>query len=363
MRLSDTISHLTDHGMRSHMPFLAPGPEGPVLFCCRSSGDGLWKAHYVGDDGLPRRLHTGLTDDAVECSPAAWHDRSGWHVSFIAGGMRGNRLFRLYRMDGATLDALSQPVALAQARSGFVYRDRMALGEAKDFVHITEPAEDQTLEFPGANILRVGYRADQPELLLISGRRPDEPEPWTIEYDLTTGEQRRVVCDGRPAYKCAMLGDRVLYAERRGGFEEREVVEAQSTERELVAVARRVQAGGRRLEALGTTTNAARATKPCCGKNAERAALQSPASNLRPSQTTRPSCLECVEKHLGAAAVLLAEVRDGYAHRLLVIGHLHEAEDESQEWPALHSAIRDGRKAWQADGESPNPNLAPFLTP
>lgn len=46
---------------------------------------------------------------------------------------------------------------------------------------------------------------------------------------------------------------------------------------------------------------------------------------------TRPSCLECVEKHLGAAWVLLAEYRDGYPHRLRAIGHLHEAEDESQD--------------------------------
>ena len=65
---------------------------------------------------------------------------------------------------------------------------------------------------------------------------------------------------------------------------------------------------------------------------------------------TRPSCLECVEKHLGAAWVLLAEHRDGYPHRLRAIGHLHEAEDESQAWPALHNAIRDARKAYQRDG-------------
>lgn len=342
MRLSDDISRLGIQGMKSHMPFLAPGPDGPVLFCCRSTGDGIWKAHYVGDDGLPRRLQTGLPNDAVECSPAAWHDNAGWHVSFIAGGIKGNRLFRLYRMDGPSLDALSAPVALGMARSGFVYRDRMVIGEVRDRIHITEPAEDQTIELPGVDILRVGYRADEPELLLISGRRPDEADPWTIEYDLTTGEQRRVTCDGKPAYKCAMLGERVLYADRRGGFEDREVMEAKATEREPVTVARKMGAA-----------EAAKVKKPCvgCGQKKVAAATAEPAPG-----TTRPSCLECVEKHLGAAAVLLAEVRDGYAHRLLVIGHLHEAEDESQEWPALHDAIRDGRKAWQADGESPDWN-------
>jgi len=69
---------------------------------------------------------------------------------------------------------------------------------------------------------------------------------------------------------------------------------------------------------------------------------------------SRPSCLECVEKHLGAAYVLLTEAREGYAYRLRAIGHLFEAEDESQEWPALHAAIRAARKAYQADGTMPD---------
>jgi hypothetical protein len=74
-----------------------------------------------------------------------------------------------------------------------------------------------------------------------------------------------------------------------------------------------------------------------------------------PLSPTRPSCIECVEKHLGAAYVLLTEIRDAYyAHRLRAIGHLHEAEDESQEWPELHVAIRESRKAYQTDGTIPD---------
>jgi len=82
--------------------------------------------------------------------------------------------------------------------------------------------------------------------------------------------------------------------------------------------------------------------RPCgCGK----------ASTARTTLLiTRPSCLECVEKHLGAAWVLLAEYRDGYPHRLRAIGHLHEAEDESHEWPELHNAIRAARKSYQRTG-------------
>jgi len=71
---------------------------------------------------------------------------------------------------------------------------------------------------------------------------------------------------------------------------------------------------------------------------------------------SRPSCIECCEKHLGAAYVLLTEAREGYAYRLRAIGHLFEAEDESQEWPDLHTAIRAARKAYQADGTMPDWN-------
>lgn len=73
------------------------------------------------------------------------------------------------------------------------------------------------------------------------------------------------------------------------------------------------------------------------------------------AEMTRDSCLECTEKHLGAALILITEVRDGYAeHRLRAIGHLHEAEDESQAWPELHNAIREARKAYQSQNSTPD---------
>ena len=102
---------------------------------------------------------------------------------------------------------------------------------------------------------------------------------------------------------------------------------------------------------------------------------------------TRPSCIHCVEKHLGAAMVLLAELQDHpdpqlagdsqgqapyaqagnaqaddpdaasrrvFSRRLRAIGHLFEAEDESQQWPNLHAAIREARQAFQAGGKMPD---------
>ena len=89
------------------------------------------------------------------------------------------------------------------------------------------------------------------------------------------------------------------------------------------------------------------AKKKPCGCGAKTAARAGAA-------VTRPSCLECVEKHLGAAWVLIAEHRDGYPHRLRATGHLHEAEDESQAWPELHDAIRAARKAYQQTAAMPD---------
>ena len=68
----------------------------------------------------------------------------------------------------------------------------------------------------------------------------------------------------------------------------------------------------------------------------------------------RESCIECVEKHLGAAMVQLGEMHNGYRFNLLFVGHLHEAEDESRIWFKLHTAIREARKMWQTVREEPD---------
>ena len=57
---------------------------------------------------------------------------------------------------------------------------------------------------------------------------------------------------------------------------------------------------------------------------------------------------------MGASIVLLGELYDGYRYRLLVIGHLHEAESEAQEWRGLHNAIRQARKDYQTKGTIPD---------
>ncbi len=61
-----------------------------------------------------------------------------------------------------------------------------------------------------------------------------------------------------------------------------------------------------------------------------------------------------MEKHLGAALVLIDKVNDGYtAHRLLAIGHLFQAQVESRQWPELSQAIREARREYQRNGTPP----------
>ncbi|MDR1493993.1 MAG: hypothetical protein LBT05_14925 [Planctomycetaceae bacterium] len=326
----------------THMPFLLYDlRKRRTLFFTVSdeSEPHRWKLYYTINDNAPQRLETGLPHDWVECSPTAWEDESGWHVSLIATDKSG--IARLYRMDGTALETMSQPISLRIARTGFVYQDRLAVGEIQDVVHVHDTSGDHKIEIPGAFIYRVSYRADSPDKILISGDWIGETmEPFTLEYDLTNDSQRYIECDGQGAYKCTIYGDEILYAERVGAhFENRRLRQATNIHGVSCKMAHRHKNDN--SAALLTRT------KQCgCRRNAQE--------NNIDENVSRPSCLECVEKHLGAAFVIASEIRDGYAYRLRLIGHLHEAEDESQEWETLHLTIRQARKAYQMNNEIPD---------
>jgi hypothetical protein len=69
---------------------------------------------------------------------------------------------------------------------------------------------------------------------------------------------------------------------------------------------------------------------------------------------TRPAA----SAHGGRSWRIIAWIRcrggNSNPHRLLAIGHLCEAEDESQAWPDLHDAIRKARRAYQRAGTIPD---------
>ena len=381
------------------MPFLtfAPAPAGEearnghaqrVLFYCRSGAEDVdasnqsrrWKLWIAAENDEPRRLETSLSEELAECSPAAWHDNAGWHVTFIAGGAPDNPLYHLYRMDGPALDRLSKPVAVHPTRAGFIRVDRLVYASVENLIHVRQPSGDFDIELPGAFIYRMSYRADEPDKLLISGQWQTEDDVFTLEYDVATGEQYLLECDGLPAYKCTILGAQVLYAHRIGDhFENRQIATARELSRHATTAAVRYLPG--QVQPISTQPTgdcgcrgaSASGTTPAAHGNSASTSAGVPAApdgapvpdstepgdtsshaGANPVPVTRASCVECLEKHLGAAYVLLTETRNGYAHRLRAIGHLHEAEDESQEFPTLHAAIRDARKAYQTGGTMPD---------
>ncbi len=102
---------------------------------------------------------------------------------------------------------LSGPRAIHTTRAGFVLRNRLVHADMENVIHVRQPSGDIDIELPGAFIYRVAYRADEPDKLLISGQWQTESEVFPFEYDLESSQQHLLECDGRPAYKCAILGD------------------------------------------------------------------------------------------------------------------------------------------------------------
>jgi hypothetical protein len=303
----------------------------------------IWKLYVAVDGAEPQRIKTGLPEQNIECSPTAWQDETGWHLSFI--GQDEKDVYRLYRMDGQTLQQLSMPVSLRKARTGFVYQDRLAVGELQDLVHIHDNNGDHKIEIPGTFLYRVSYRADAPDKILISGDWIGEKEePFTIEYDLDTDTQRYIEIEtengnNAGAYKPTIYGNEIIFAEKNGTlFEDRKI----KSKKQYHGVC--CQMAHRHRDSAGAAGLSV--THKCgCRRNSKEVLKEPPV---------RPSCLECVEKHLGAAFVIASEIYDGYAYHLRLIGHLHEAEDESQEFLKLHEMIRSARKSYQRDGIIPH---------
>lgn len=76
----------------------------------------------------------------------------------------------------------------------------------------------------------------------------------------------------------------------------------------------------------------------------------------------RKSCLECVIKHLGSAAVYIEEVQMGYPNYFgYVYGQLdHAASECIEEIPDLAWAIREHRIKWANTRRNEHPHKIPF---
>ena len=209
----------------THMPFACLDENGnPKEFCCIQTG-GAWKLHYFTGKRW-KRIKTGLPDDAFECGPCSEFEDGMWKLSFIAGGAKSDREFKLYRMLG--FDA--EPMVQVAADVGFVWKDRVVHAGRRGPITIIEPGRTVTLALPGVEFLyRVSYDPFQPNRLLISGQFPNgEIFAWAYQPGMKI--LRNIIADGVPAYKCAFYEGGCYYAKREAGFEERHIVKAESLE-------------------------------------------------------------------------------------------------------------------------------------
>ena len=216
----------------THMPFACPVPDGePKQFCCIMI-DGLWKLHHFTGKRW-KRIRTGLPDDATECGPCAEFEDGIWKISFIAGGAKTDRQFRLYRILGIGSDAMPQ----IEADVGFVRKDKVVFAGRRGPIFIVEPGRTVTLALHGVEYLyRVSYDPQHSNRLLISGQFIGG-EFFSWSYQPGVRKLYGVIADGIPAYKTAFYDGASYYAQRKnGGFEDRHIVKAETLElRELPA--------------------------------------------------------------------------------------------------------------------------------
>jgi hypothetical protein len=149
-----------------------------------------------------------------------------WKVSFVAGGWKGDRRFRLYRMYG--IDAA--PMAQGFADVGFVRKDTVATAGRRGPIVLKDAERTITLEIPGAMFLyRLSYDPQRPNRLLISGETHGG-DIFSWAYAPGMDELVAITDGGTPAYKCAFWDGECFYAERVKGFEERRIVRAEHLE-------------------------------------------------------------------------------------------------------------------------------------
>ena len=210
--------------IKSHMPFVAYAPgdwRHGRQFCCIMV-NGKWKIHQY-KDGSWQRVNTGLPEDATECSPTAEYLFGVWHLTFIAVGAEGNRMFRLYHI--ADLDKGVLPVAVCPADVGFLQKNRLVSASRHGPIVIEDVGKTYTVTIKDAEYLyRVSYDPHNPARLFISGQTLDG-KIFSRIYQYKTNDLWELECDGFPAYKAAYANGTYYYALKVGnGFEDRRIV-------------------------------------------------------------------------------------------------------------------------------------------
>lgn len=232
---------------RAHQPFLAALPGGdPVLLYCRDAGDAIatrWRIHYVSDDSAePVRVATPLPEPASlsECSPTICFNNGSIGFGFIRceDGYTGS----LVTAYGTELSTLGSVEVHARTQAGCISPDFRAWVDPADPSRLTilTPRGDHWWRLADCIIVRVVYRADEPHVALITATRRHASagqDDVSILLNTRSGMQSLVLADGRSPYKCTILGDTLIHAERTGpSLDDRRLVRAGRWTTEMTSV-------------------------------------------------------------------------------------------------------------------------------
>lgn len=216
----------------THMPFLFRQQNQLKLVYCasdemprrvpqysRAGTTRIWKMYWmpfrdgVGILAEAKRIHTGLGENEVECSPCVSRGGGRLYLSFIASARHGTGPLEhyLYRASGPDLDNLARPMRIGDEPcfAGFSRPDLTVTASGKDGLIRFDGASRFRLDTDFDEMSRISFCFDQPSRLLITGVSKSDRQRsgtiashGTIVYDL---DERRVLgqleLDGKPLYK------------------------------------------------------------------------------------------------------------------------------------------------------------------
>jgi hypothetical protein len=248
--MNDPVPVFPNVQMRTHMPFfdgqtlMFCGSESPVTTQFANGGTLLkrlprepelarrigavpavsqvsyrqWKLYYAAwNDRRPQRVTTGLPADAIECSPAFYHEGARAHVSFI-GGVRGERgvAYHLYGMQGESFDHLSAAVPLVpQATAvGFAAPGYLCFMRSGSLQAVDASGRSQPITVPLARVLRATFRADSPRSILVTGVAAGGDRK-TLVHNLDSNKTQEVRSNV-PVYKSSIAGQQLIVSQASG---------------------------------------------------------------------------------------------------------------------------------------------------
>lgn len=186
-----------------------------------------WKLAYCNwKDKIVHTIDTGFPANRIERSPAIYRENNRIHLSFISGmPTSGGFVYRLYTCSGNDLAHLDQPkpVSSQPVFFGFVSPHHICWG-TMNAIRVFEKATGLTFRICTNfhRVSSVNFLANNPAKLLITGLLDREHHCQTIVYDLATDSASEVSVGG-PVYKSSLHEKQLIFAQKRSGFEDREL--------------------------------------------------------------------------------------------------------------------------------------------